>query len=160
MKFTLLTHQKEHLRADNSGALLAQISDFETDKLLWQRTQPDEALVAAIESGEAVLLARQGDGEQLTDINNIEHLIILDGTWQEARKIYNKSGYLQSAKWFSFEQSTPSRYSLRRNQVDGGLCTAECAIEVLKLKGLDDSARKLEGLFEDFLGGVKVDITP
>ncbi len=152
MKFTLLTHQKEYLRADNSGALLNGVNDFETDKLLWQRTQPDEALVAAIESGDAVLLAQQGDGEQLTDISKIEHVIILDGTWQEARKIYNKSDYLKQAKWFSFEQTVPSRYSLRRNQVDGGLCTAECAIEVLRLKGLSDSAHKLEGLFEAFLG--------
>ncbi|MCJ8269954.1 MAG: DTW domain-containing protein, partial [Psychrosphaera sp.] len=93
--------------------------------------------------------------EQLTDINNIDHLIILDGTWQEARKIYNKSDYLKQAKWFSFEQSAASRYNLRRNQVAGGLCTAECAIEVLKLKGLDDSAEQLTGLFEDFLGSAK-----
>jgi DTW domain-containing protein YfiP len=102
-----------------------------------------------------VLLTQQGDGEQITDLVLVEHVIILDGTWQEARKIYNKSPYLKQAKWFSFNHSGPSRYNLRRNQVSDGLCSAECAIEVLKLKGMTGSADKLDAIYEQFLAAAR-----
>ena len=37
-----------------------------------------------------------------------------------------------------------SRYNLRRNQVNGGLCTAECAIELFGIAGLNEKADILE----------------
>jgi DTW domain-containing protein YfiP len=155
MKFTLLTHEKELSRADNTGALVDQLGDCKTNRIRWNRTQPDTSLVEAINTGKAILLTQDGDGEQLEDISDVEHVIILDGTWQEARKIYNKSGYLKQAKWFCLDSAPPSRYNLRRNQVEGGLCTAECAIEVLKIKGMDKSVTQLDGMFEQLLGAAR-----
>jgi DTW domain-containing protein YfiP len=158
MKFTLLTHEKELNRPDNSGAVVCQLTGYpelNAQKVLWRRTQLDQSLVEQIQSGHAVLLTPQGDGEPLDDISNCEHLIILDGTWQEARKIYQKSPYLKQAKWFALKDVPPSRYNFRRNQTHGGLCTVECVIEVLKLKQLDEYADKLEALYEDFLAHPK-----
>lgn len=155
MKFSLVTHEKELDRTDNSGALLESLQGIDSCQILWRRTQPDPQLVKAIEAGEAVLLTQQGGGEQLNDISHVEHLIILDGTWQEARKMYNKSPYLKQAKWFCFNNPAPTRYTLRRNQVAGGLCTAECAIEVLKVKGLQQPAIELDRRFTRLIGNAR-----
>ena len=57
-------------------------------------------------------------------------LIIIDGTWQQARKIYNKSPYLQKFKHYEI-QGVESAYSKRRNQKNIGLCTAEVTIHLL-----------------------------
>jgi len=151
MKITLLIHEKENRRADNTGQLLSQIPALDTNTLLWQRTQPNTALVAALNSGQAVLLSQQGDGELVDDISDIEHLVILDGTWQEAKKIYNKSPYLKTAKWYKLTPQTPSKYNLRRNQVEDGLCTAECAIEVLKQTQQHQQAAQLDQALDEFL---------
>lgn len=64
-----------------------------------------------------------------------EMLVILDGTWQEARKMYRQSPYLKQASTCYLEQEAKSNYQLRRNQLEGGLCTVECVMAILKLMG-------------------------
>ena len=52
-----------------------------------------------------------------------------------------------------------SNYNLRRNQVEGGLCTVECVVELLRegkcseqVDGQADSlADELDGLFRQFI---------
>ncbi len=154
MKFTLLTHQKELSRNDNTGSLISQLQDCVTDKVIWQRKDPNQQLVAEIQAGTAVLLTPDSSGRAITDISSINHLVILDSTWQEARKMINKSDYLKQADWFALNNPPPSRYNLRRNQIIGGLCTAECAIEILKLKQMNEAASQLEVLYAQLLGRV------
>ena len=169
MKITLLIHEKEPRRPDNSGQLLNGLDDIICETILWQRTQPNKALVTAIEQHQAVLLCplghekqnqgQQSNGEQIEDISHIEHFIILDGTWQEARKIYNKSAYLKQAKWHVLTDIPTSKYNLRRNQVDNGLCTAECAIEVFKRTNYQAAAKQLTEKFELFLSTDRSNMT-
>ena len=45
-----------------------------------------------------------------------------------------------------------SLYKLRANQPEGGLCTIECIIEVLKIKGQDKMATELSLKFDQFNG--------
>lgn len=164
MKITLLIHEKEQRRADNSGQLIKDIDGVHCEPLLWQRTQPNSALVTAIEQQKAVLLCPleyglQSSGEQVKDISKVEHFVILDGTWQEARKIYNKSAYLKQAKWHVLTDIPASKYNLRRNQIDNGLCTAECAVEVLKRTNKTSAAEQLTEQFEQFLAADRSNIS-
>ncbi len=62
----------------------------------------------------------------------------------------NKSPYLKTASKATFKTTTASKYQLRRNQPKGGLCTVECIIEVLKLKGDTGLAEKLAADFIAF----------
>jgi DTW domain-containing protein YfiP len=78
------------------------------------------------------------------------HLVLIDATWQEARKIYNHSPYLRAAPRVVLEANTASSYRLRRNQPEGGLCTAECVIEILRKQGEDNAADRLEAAFTQF----------
>ena len=91
----------------------------------------------------------KGDTEQ-SNIEEFENIIILDSTWQEAQKIYNKSPYLKSAPKAILNTARISDYRLRRNQPEGGLCTIECVIEILKIKGYSELASKLNTEFEQF----------
>ncbi|WP_235839589.1 tRNA-uridine aminocarboxypropyltransferase [Cognaticolwellia mytili] len=81
-----------------------------------------------------------------------ENIIIIDSTWQEANKIFNQSSYLKNAPQFTLKTTNDSSYKLRANQPKGGLCTIECIIEVLRLKGQDKLAAELSVKFEQFNG--------
>ena len=151
MKFTLLTHEREFAKKTNTGRLVMAVLGDDAEQISWQRTEPDAGLVEEIESGTAALLYPCAAHETLADIAAIERFIVIDGTWQEARKIYNRSPYLQRAKSFSLPVKVTSAYSLRKNQKEYGLCTAECVIEILRLKGQGPFADKLQALFAAFV---------
>ncbi|GIU51211.1 hypothetical protein TUM4249_15090 [Shewanella sp. KT0246] len=84
--------------------------------------------------------------KETNDVSDFDALIIIDSTWQEARKIYNRSPYLKELKKVSIDSSVGSIYELRRNQLEGGLCTAECAAHILKQCGNLQSAEKIMDL--------------
>ena len=83
-------------------------------------------------------------------VNDFESFVILDSTWQEARKMYNRSTYLQQAKKISLQVDTPSTYRKRRNQIEGGLSTAECVIELLKQKNEQSLSFTLQEQYDLF----------
>ncbi len=76
-----------------------------------------------------------------------KNYIIIDGTWQQAQKIYNRSPYLKALPAVKIPVNKPSAYHLRRNQRAGCLCTAECAIEILKVSGFSMLANDLQSMF-------------
>jgi DTW domain-containing protein YfiP len=85
-------------------------------------------------------------------IEKYENIIIIDATWQESKKIFNQSPYLKNAPQFTLKTENDSVYKLRANQPKGGLCTIECIIEVLKLKGQVKLATLLSLKFSQFNG--------
>ncbi|MBF9018188.1 tRNA-uridine aminocarboxypropyltransferase [Oceanispirochaeta sp. M1] len=152
MKIHLLTHQKELKRPTNTAALVVKtLGSGLAEQILWGRKNPDQSLLDSIARGRAVLLYKDSEEKGIEDLSEIDDFIILDGTWQEARKIYNKSPYLHGVKTFSFSSQSKSKYNIRRNQKEGGLCTAECVIELLKMKGESQKAEKLNTAFLEFL---------
>ena len=181
----LLTHPREVAKVTNTGRLVTQaLSDGNSENvsaeiLLWSRTQPDPLLLNRIQttatlllypSEEALLPPSDSDSKRLQQVStsnhpvttedtleDVTHFIILDGTWQQARKIYNKSPYLKNLHRLHLTCDTQSRYSLRRNQKSSGLCTAESVIELLKLKRCFNSAKSLETVYSQFLITMQAD---
>lgn len=149
MKIFLLTHERELLRASNTGALAASLAPEIVERIIWARNSPDPSLLDAIHSENTVLLY-PADDAVVEPIESFENIILLDATWQEARKMFNKSPYLKNIPKAQFKTQTISRYQLRRNQPDGGLCTAECVIEILKSKNYTNTAQRLEAEFAIF----------
>jgi DTW domain-containing protein YfiP len=76
--------------------------------------------------------------------------IILDATWQEARKMYNRSPYLHSLPKYQLTPNCPSRYTMRRNQLAEGLCTAECVSELLRQHNEPELAQTLDLAMSEF----------
>lgn len=149
LKIILLTHEREYHRATNTGAIALSLSNGMVERVLWERTHPDKKLLELLANNEAALLYPTGESASVT-IGDVETFIIIDSTWQEAQKIFNKSAYLQNAPKVSLQATTQSSFALRRNQVDGGLCTIECIIELCKLKKCDALAKQLTIAFEQF----------
>lgn len=155
MKIFLLTHERELHRGTNTGALAIDGSNQIVERVLWERVNPDKVLIRLIENNEAVLLYSKGESsetESLAVIEEYENIIIIDGTWQESKKIFNQSAYLKNAPQFTLQTANDSSYKLRANQPKGGLCTIECIIEVLKIKGENKLAAELAIKFDQFNG--------
>lgn len=153
MKIFLLTHERELHRGTNTGSLAIDDSNEIVERLLWERVNPNKELTRLIENNEAVLLYSKGESssvESLVKIEEYENIIIIDGTWQESKKIFNQSAYLKNAPQFTLKTTNESLYKLRANQPKGGLCTIECIIEVLKIKGQHKVASELLLKFDQF----------
>jgi len=150
MKLILLTHSREVQKQTNTGQLVQKILT-ECETIIWQRKQPDAGLLNLIESEKTALVYPSGSEVSGTEISDYKNFILIDGTWQEARKIYNHSPYLQQLPEVQFSIKNPSRYNLRRNQLEGGLCTAECAIHLLHELHANEVANRLEFALNEFV---------
>lgn len=166
MQFILLTHPREIEKKTNTGQLVKALLEG-TRIILWQRTEPDASLLQLIEQGICALVYPVDDdpGDDCPDDvastatkastahqKRYQYYILIDSTWQEARKIYNRSSYLHHLPRVNISSAKASRYSLRRNQKPGGLCTAECAITLLRQNRFDHDAELLEKCFMHFAG--------
>lgn len=151
MKITLLTHFKEFGKRSNTGRLAVEVLGAAAEQIRWDRLNPSARLLKDIEAG-GVALVYPGsrDGNQ-NDLNGINQFVIIDGTWHEARKIHQRSPYLQKIRRISLSTGAGSLYNLRKNQKEFGLCTAECVIEVLRLSGDIAEAARLQERFLAFI---------
>ena len=138
MFITLLTHATELDKASNTGqlvlAILAQQNTLMCERVIWQRTQPCAQLLERIGSmPSALLYPAPNEQPPAAEPDPLpKHIILLDATWQQARKMYNHSPYLHGLEHITLKPARASRYHLRRNQVEGGLCTSECVAELLR----------------------------
>lgn len=147
IKISLLTHFKELSKKSNTGRLVLEVLGDAAEQVQWDRNNPPAKLLEEIDAGGVALIYPGIAGEDGGDLSGIKQFIIIDGTWHEARKIHQRSPYLQRAQRISLKPSGKSRYNLRKNQKESGLCTAECVIEILRGRGYAVEARQLEELF-------------
>ncbi len=157
--FWLITHDKEFDKPTNTGKLIQAMMP-DTRLFNWSRTAPDEQLVSLLDDPayQPVLLfpaeyavevqsekpcwSRQAmDGRKVA-------FIIIDATWQQARKMYRQSPYLQNLDLLSLKPEEPSIYSLRRNRQSQHLCTAEVAAQALEQLGERHHRQLLEAVVQ------------
>lgn len=154
----LLTHENELLRDTNTGKLLQQSLE-QCESFVWQRKTPPVELMTLLEdeTRQPFLLFPSEESMEcqqavLNKANDREPLfIILDGTWQEAKKMLNKSPWLQSIPQVHLDIASESSYTLRRNQDSGHLCTCEVGVELLKALGEDEPARLINYYYQHYL---------
>jgi DTW domain-containing protein YfiP len=94
------------------------------------------------------------DGRVVHEVTHTPHkrplFILLDGTWDEARKMFRKSPYLQTFPVLSLQPEQLSRYKLRRAQTEAHLCTAEVGALCLDLAQDTQAAQALNAYFDVF----------
>ncbi|MFB1010228.1 MAG: tRNA-uridine aminocarboxypropyltransferase [Thiopseudomonas sp.] len=158
----LVMADKEPLKPSNTGWLIADVVP-DTNAFLWDRTEPDAGLLALLAdpqwqpwlvfpadeavSGQPVAhelpaSAAAGGRRPL--------FVLLDGTWQEARKMYRKSPYLQQLPVLSLRPAQLSRYHLRTALSPEQLSTAEVTMHCLHQAGDDEAATALAQWFARF----------
>ena len=156
-RFCLLTHSNEFSKSSNTGKLIKAMFP-DTLVVDWSRTAPSKQLLELIQSEcwQAYLLMPEEFAIYQENVESLEAapakklFILLDATWQQARKMYRKSSYLHSLPLMSLDDIPVSRYTLRRNQQDGHLCTAEVAAEILKAEAMYGESRDLHRVVSDF----------
>ncbi len=144
MNIYLLTHQRELKKKTNTAALITDVMGDACKVYVWHRLSPDAQLLKKIATESVALVYPSEESESIHANEIFDSYIILDGTWQEAQKIYNHSPYLKDLKQVKLEPDCASIYTLRRNQKELGLCTAECAIEVLKSNNKYQQAKAIQ----------------
>jgi DTW domain-containing protein YfiP len=79
---------------------------------------------------------------------DLETLVILDGTWREARKILHLSPSLLELPQYAFVPEKPSNYRIRKEPKDEFISTIEATVTALRI--LDGDASKYGELLELF----------
>ena len=148
LRFYLLTHEREVGRETSSSIPVKKILEESCETIIWKRKESNSEIESTLSLGETVLVYPTDNGPPIEDIEPISNFILIEGTWQEAQKIYNGSPYLKRFPVLKLETGNRSIYKLRRNQRNNGLCTAETVIEILKFKA---QLKLAENLFERFV---------
>ena len=151
MKITLLTHFKEFEKRSNTGRLVLDVLGGDAEQVRWDRMNPPAGLLEEIDAGGVALVYPGASDENDSDLRGITRFILIDGTWHEARKIHQRSPYLQKVRRVGLTPTGKSRYNLRKNQKEACLCTAECVIEILRSTGNNAEADQLEESFLAFI---------
>ncbi|MGF1680851.1 tRNA-uridine aminocarboxypropyltransferase [Photobacterium minamisatsumaniensis] len=154
--FILLTHPKELGKDTNTGALMAR-SLPHCERQIWDRVNPPQALLKMLASPQYQpwLLFPGDEAIPATPYRKptgkTPLVIILDATWQEARKMVRRSPWLASLPRLELSPASRSAYQLRRNQQPGNLCTCEAGIVVLEQLGYPLDAQHLQYYFNAFI---------
>ncbi len=171
LKLILLTHPDEPRKPSNTGRLLEAALPL-CDLWLWERAEFEAQWrqFLSTQSRTPILLfpdepvdsSRVDDSpaknSQLTalhqintpDIDNSVY-ILLDATWQQAKKMLRKAPSLQACQRLSLSSLVKSRYTLRKNQQAGSFSSVESGVGLLRELELEDDALAVEGYFERFL---------
>ena len=151
MKFTLLTHVREFEKRSNTGRVVVDVLGDAAEQVRWDRVHPPVRLVKEIDAGDVALIYPGGADATDDDLTSIRQVILIDATWQEARKIHQRSTYLHKLRRVCLKTAEKSVYNLRKNQKETGLCTAECVIEILRSTGDILQAERLQERFLAFI---------
>jgi DTW domain-containing protein YfiP len=160
----LLMADIEALKPTNTGWLIADVVP-DTFAFGWARTETDPALLALLRDpqwqpcvvfpGEyaapgRVVHAVQPRSDRAGASVKRPLFILLDATWNEARKMFRKSPYLDHLPVLGLQPEQVSRYLLRRSRRDDHFCTAEVAALCLGLAGEDLAAETLGAWLDVF----------
>jgi len=150
MKVWLLTHTEELKKTSGTGQLVKATLEDDCEIIEWSRVFPDQAILNLPPTNTLLIYPCEEEQNTLsiTSQLNVDNVIIIDGTWQQARKIYNRSPYLKQFRHYEIKGLT-SVYGKRRNQKNTGLCTAEVVIHILR-EHQHSAAEQLSKQFFEF----------
>ena len=77
-----------------------------------------------------------------------QHLVVLDGTWSHAKKIYNAHHWLRALPLVRLTPSDPSRYRIRPEPNERYVATVEAIVYALRI--IEPQTRGLDGLLRSF----------
>jgi len=152
----ILVLQHPHERRKYHGSAKLVTSAIRNATLLRGIVIPEEEFRLAVRGRAPVLLfpcLRASPCEEV--VLQANHLLIaLDGTWSEARKIYNRNPYLHNLPALSFAAKHKSNYRIRKQPKPGCLSTVEsiayALLAVTPLEKRESFRRSYLSLLEAF----------
>ena len=161
VRIELLMHETEAGRANNTGKLLENTLPL-CRQHVWHRKEPPlELLTLLADPAAQPYLVFPGEGAITLEkavkrpISKPEakpiHFIIIDATWQQARKILRQSPWLEDIPIVTLPDGLTTRYTLRRNQPEGSLCTCEVGMVLMDALGETENAAVVGKYFDKFM---------
>lgn len=147
---TILQHPRERFHAIGT----VRIARLGLTKVCIEPCTPWDdasALGAQLPARTALLYPTAGarDLAAVPDDERPRHLVILDGTWFQAKKIYDAQPWLHALPHVSLTMNAPSRYgSVRREPKAQYVATLEAIVQALQI--LEPQTRGLDGLLHSF----------
>ena len=151
--FLLLYHDKEILKPSSTGKLIADVIP-ETYGVIWQRTIKDEAVIHLLNSDmyfPMIVFPHSFAKPEQVKLTSLDCenkfggkrplLVMIDASWREARRIFNKSDYLHKLPMISLSDEQISSlknsnaYNMRKAEKGDHFCTAEVASQLLYALG-------------------------
>ncbi|RJG47903.1 tRNA-uridine aminocarboxypropyltransferase [Motilimonas pumila] len=148
LHFHLLSHPKEVHRRSNTGQVIEALWPEHCQRYIWSRQR--NVLPKALNTSMALLMPGDQASSSQDEVKGFQHFLIIDSTWQEAKKIYRQSPCLHILPKVSV-CAKPSTFILRANQIEGGLSTAEVAVNLLSQQGYHQQAEQLECNYHAFM---------
>ena len=158
----LLMADIEPLKPSNTGWLIADVV-ADTFAFGWARTEVNPALLALLADPQwqpyVVFPGEFAPPQRVVTAlpppsaaSSVKRplFVLLDATWQEARRMFRKSPYLDHLPVLSLAPEQVSRYVLRRSRRGDHFCTAEVAAMCLELAGEPHAAHTLDAWLDVF----------
>lgn len=159
--FCLVMYKNEYYKPTNTGKLIADVIP-DNHAFKWDRVAPDPVLLDLLNNPKyaPILVFPQQYAEAERCIDSPKDLeaiqqgktplfVMLDGTWREASKMF-KSPSFAKLPVLGIQPEKASTYQLREAAHEHQLCTAEVAIEVLKMADDNIAAEALAEYFYQF----------
>ena len=165
LNILLLQHSNECLRKTGTAHLLSGTRHLNVRKLVWSGRADNDAIQLVLneyQDANVVLLWTGGEANLPTVPSGTltTHFLLLDGTWQEAQRMFRKIPQLRDLQRLSLQASAPSVYFLRQNfgwrerfshnEDQTLLCTAEVGAELLQRLGNEPCATQVRNRLIDF----------
>lgn len=152
-RIQLIIHTQDRFKLTNTGKLVAKQFTSARIHEYGRRDQlplnPQEVI---LEDSENLLLfpseaAEELKPELLHSLSRPVNLIVLDGTWQQARRMSRRIQALRDLRRVKLSAGPASAYQLRRQRRELGVCTAEAVARAIRVLEPGPAADSLEELF-------------
>ncbi len=162
----ILQHPSETKHALNTVALMKKSfkkitvlmgEDFSEDSLLNSLIEANNDSIALLFPTDKSNLLKSEDP---AGTNRLTHLVLIDGTWKKAHKIFILSKNLHKLNSFKLESTQAGQYKIRSSKVEHSLSTLEASVIALnvleketKTKSLEETFRKMIEFQIEKMGG-------
>lgn len=148
-QIVVLQHPSEVKHAKNTARLISLVAP-ETETVVGEKPEDFRAVRRKLVSNpNAVILFPTATSIALTESLNaapIDTLIIIDGTWRKAKKIWLSNPWLHGMRVCHLNSPISSRYHIRSSRQPDGLASIEAAASALSQLGERNTDALLDAL--------------
>ncbi len=149
---TILQHPGERRHAFNTARLAKMALSDASLHVAWPDAQDRMACQPAVPPGAALLYPRDDATDLAEMADPPTHLVVLDGTWPQARRLYRDNPWLAELPHVRLDPARPSRYRIRREPALHCLSTIESVAAALDI--VEPGLEGLESVLDAFVAMV------